>query len=252
MSKRAGQRVLKTTRSERLAYIRRNWWLFARVTVLFAAMAAGFIGLVWLVFPAAVLVFVGAFIVGYAWLMVAALDATDGTFLRRQGGAAEVLTREQLRPLLRQGWALIDAVEFRSLDVDHVLIGPGGVWAIETKTSMVPMTMRPDRVDGLYKGDPCAQARSGARKIAALLRSYDLDLNVTAAVVLWGHGAPEIPGGYTDLPSDYGTVTVFSGREMRNSLERFGTSKLDIGSIEACRHVIEQFVEIRDDYEAAR
>lgn len=241
------------TNRERIEYVRANLGLFAGVTcgwlvggglilLLFWAL-----GIHWLV-PVAV----GALIVGYLWFCTAALNAVDGTWLRRQGAGAEELTSGVLRRLRRDGWRTIDSVEFTSLEVDHVLVGPGGVWAIETKNSMVPMKVRPDGID-LYGGDPCVQARQAARKIELLLRSGDgPTLEVSPAVVLWGPGAPKLDGGVIEMSSPAGPVLIFEGQRLRSNLRRFDVAALSPADVASACDTLSAFVVRRDAYERTR
>lgn len=52
------------------------------------------------------------------------------------GAQGEAITAEALAPLARQGWYLINSVTLnsRGTDLDHLLIGPGGVFTLNTKT----------------------------------------------------------------------------------------------------------------------
>ena len=55
----------------------------------------------------------------------------------------------------RQGWRLVNGLPFDGLgDVDHVLIGPGGVYAIESKFTTSPCQVSDGWVDGIYGREP--------------------------------------------------------------------------------------------------
>lgn len=194
---------------------------------------------------------IGASVIGFTWFLTAALNATDGTWLKRQGGAAEELTSQALRRFRRDGWRVVDAVPFKDFDVDHVLVGPGGIWAIETKNSMVPMKIRPDGID-LYGGDACVQARQAAQKIAHLLKSGGLDFEVLPALVLWGPGAPKLEQGFVALSAPAGEVLAFEGTKLRLCRDQFSRSELSLADAAAAYEVVTSFVARRDDYERAR
>jgi len=241
--------VRRQTNHARVAYVKTNARVFGAATAAWLLGAAILLGIFWIfgwkwMIPVAI----GAITVGYAWFLTALLNATDGTWLRRQGASAEELTSQALRRLRRDGWQTIDAVEFDGHDIDHVVVGPGGVWAIETKTSMVPMKMRADGID-LYGGDPCLQARQAARKIGLLLRSGGVELGVGAAVVLWGPGAPTLEGGVVELPSAAGPVLVFEGTRLRSNLKRFTRGELPLSDATAAVEMITSFVARRDRYQ---
>lgn len=117
----------------------------------------------------------------------------------------------------RKGWHLVNGLSFdRHGDVDHVLIGPGGVFAIESKWTSSPCWLTETGLTGFMRWDPTEQARHGARKIENLLRygRDQLDLKVVPVVVLWGAGVPRIPGGHRYID---GTL-VCEGRNRRGWL----------------------------------
>jgi hypothetical protein len=53
----------------------------------------------------------------------------------RLGAAGETTVGERLEKLTTHGWHILHAVPIgdRGADIDHLLIGPGGVWTINTK-----------------------------------------------------------------------------------------------------------------------
>lgn len=89
----------------------------------------------------------------------------------RQGAAGERATAHQLA-LLPASFVVLHDLEFPGFNVDHVVVGPTGVWAIETKSHTGHVEERADNVwrDGrpMYR-DPRRQARAGAATIAELL-----------------------------------------------------------------------------------
>lgn len=65
----------------------------------------------------------------------------------RQGFVGEQRTAGALSPLLNLGWKLIHSVKTsEAKDIDHLLIGPIGVLAINTKTSDYPIVMKNGKV----------------------------------------------------------------------------------------------------------
>jgi hypothetical protein len=82
--------------------------------------------------------------------------------------------------LLPLGYHVIHDCCFEGFNVDHVAIGPGGVFSIETKTRSKPhgdvrVTYDGERVlvDGFAPDrDPIMQARAGASRIKEVLREY--------------------------------------------------------------------------------
>lgn len=92
-------------------------------------------------------------------------------------------------------------------DVDHVLVGPPGVWVVETKWSSRPWQLEPaeDRV--------CAAVRQAAGNARSLrlwgeLRAAGVR-EVHPVVMLWGVGTGELAVRHGALPVD--GVTVVPG-----------------------------------------
>jgi hypothetical protein len=189
----------------------------------------------------------GALAVGWCWAMVTVVQRGDGTWSRFRGAEAEEFTSSILRRLRRRGSFVIDAIGFDGLDIDHVVVGSGGAFAIETKWTSTEVTVTDDGVRGVYGGDPCHQARAAARKVKLLLKSNSIDLAVEPVLVLWGPGVPEIQGGYRRV----GSVTIIEGRALKRCLDVFDGAVLSNESIDRCRRAIESYVARHDDYERA-
>lgn len=88
-----------------------------------------------------------------------------------QGAAGELATATTLA-LLPASFTVVNDLAFNGFNVDHVVVGPTGVWAVETKSHMGIVEEHEDGVciDGraMYR-DPRRQARGGAATIAELL-----------------------------------------------------------------------------------
>lgn len=111
-------------------WLRRPWLAIMLVTVL-AGLAAGFVHVfVWQpVAPYAI----GALLASAAWWVYAMMLETGGIASKRSGITAEEWTADELRKLRREGWTVVNHVMLVHADVDHVVLGPGGFLAIETK-----------------------------------------------------------------------------------------------------------------------
>jgi hypothetical protein len=120
-----------------------------------------------------------ATIVATQWLWI--VQAT-GTASLAMGEQAEQFTASLLRK--RRGWRVVNHVNLRMADIDHVLLGPDGIFAIETKWSSHDWST--ERLEGA-----AAQAARNARDLGlwADLRAYG---PVRPLVVVWGPAA-ELP-----------------------------------------------------------
>lgn len=112
----------------------------------------------------------------------------------RSGALADLRWSTDVLARLGKRWSRIDSVPFGpTLDVDHVLVSPAGVFAVETKftatdwTALCPALLR--AVDN---------ARWKARKVGFLLDRAGKP-SVTPMLIIWGPGAPSIPGGFETI-----------------------------------------------------
>lgn len=152
----------------------------------------------------------GAIAVGYPWLVEAILFHAHPSGSIALGGIAEQWTSDELKKLRCWGWQLVDHVEFEDMDVDHVIVGPGGVFAIETKWKS-GWKVEAGVLQTPFS-DPVGQANFGARKIRLLLRSRGIDVEVLPALCLWGPGLNALDGNGRLARS----VQLLKGREAKS------------------------------------
>ena len=121
----------------------------------------------------------------------------------RLGHRGEVAVGQRLEELRAMGYRVYHDIRERGYNIDHVLIGPGGVFVIETKTISMPVGRKPvvsckgERllVDGReLDRDPLRQVRAGADEIAGVLERVTGERVRRRGVVLfpdwWIDGRP--------------------------------------------------------------
>ena len=130
--------------------VRLLWWHFARRTWRFLATVFGLGALLTAIilttapgdllrgFLAGVM---ATLTVGGSWFFVAYMS---GSASASMGAVAEQWTASELRRLDTEGWRLVNGFHLRVSDIDHVLIGPAGVIAVETKWSRDAWRLRND------------------------------------------------------------------------------------------------------------
>jgi hypothetical protein len=69
--------------------------------------------------------------VGAAWALFDSPPRHVETW--RTGAEGEKDTARRLRPLLKKGWALFNDIETEHGNIDHLLVGPAGVFMLESK-----------------------------------------------------------------------------------------------------------------------
>lgn len=72
----------------------------------------------------------------------------------RLGFTGERVVGEELNQLLAVGFRVFHDVPFDGFNIDHVLVGPAGVYAVETKTRRKPADMKgPEKATVMVDGD---------------------------------------------------------------------------------------------------
>jgi hypothetical protein len=87
---------------------------------------------------------------------------------------------QQLETLRNQGYEIFHDIPGDGHNIDHVVIGPGGVFVIETKTRSKPVGRKPEisyhgkvlRIDGHARPDPIVQVRAASSEMDKLIREW--------------------------------------------------------------------------------
>jgi hypothetical protein len=110
------------------------------------------------------------------------------------GRFAEQWSLDGLRKV--RGWGVVDNLPFEREDVDHVVVAPSAVLAVETKYHGLAFPGTAVEVSR-HRRDLDAAERA-AHKIRLFLRAEKLrDAAVVVPVlIVWGPGAPELPSGH--------------------------------------------------------
>lgn len=134
----------------------------------------------------------------------------------RLGAEGERRTAKALRPLLRKGWTVTHDVQRAHENFDHVLVGPPGVFLLETKVRAGTVSFEEGVLTIHYPDDPeevvalprlAAQMRGRARDLRATHRFEDgVRQWVTPVVVLWA----EFPERCVELDG----ITYIRGDEL--------------------------------------
>jgi hypothetical protein len=120
--------------------------------------------------------------------------------------------RAVIHSLRDHGWYVADDVLLPHVDVDHVAIGPAGVLAIQT--------MWTNRADG--RGKAAARARIAAHQLRQAFARQELDVEVVPAVLAFGPGLTEEPGGVRVVDA----VAVLNGHQAEAWLAQLTTRSL--------------------------
>jgi hypothetical protein len=131
--------------------------------------------------------------VGLGWLL--RFRVAPATLAWQRGAAGELRTARLLAPLERQGWAVLHdlAIPGSAANIDHLVIGPGGVVVVDTK-----------QYRGQLRLDQDGLLWHGRRLLVSALRTtlWEADqadevlgvADIDVAAIIAVHGAPAFPG----------------------------------------------------------
>jgi hypothetical protein len=186
-NERAGIWARDQARRAQRDFIRRTWRLFVPALLL---MTAAPIVVAFVVLPTQLLrgVVFGGVVVGVPLLLWTLIVQVTGTAPIMMGDQAEQWTAQELRKMGMRDWRLVNHFSLSGGDIDHVLLGPGGVFAVETKWSASEWTSAYGRQ---RLTAAVGQARHSARQLGLWHPVKRHDLRVTPVVVLWGGNTRE-------------------------------------------------------------
>lgn len=133
----------------------------------------------------------------HALMLTSTVAIVSFAFLFAGGGAlllagsyGESYSQEQIEKAVKKGrvWGAVHNIEIGPMDIDHLVITPAGVLALETKWRFRGAT-------GQWLDGALAQAEASARKARSVLRSKDVGhlTEVRPVLVVWGGGRRELP-----------------------------------------------------------
>lgn len=220
--KRAGAWARSRAIRMRYDFIRRGWLLVALWPAVACAVA-----------PAVLLVphhdrpyIIGGLVASGIWGALYMVGTMSGASSVSMGALSEQWTASDLRRLKRRGWKLVNQVHFRRWDIDHMLLGPGGVIVVVTKFSADGWT--PTRYTARVIADAVNQAKRNATDIQLSLgKSVLPDSLVHSLVVLWGRGDKK------EIAEKHGSVQVLSGHLLPSWLAHLDDAGLEDATVPA-------------------
>jgi hypothetical protein len=167
-----------------------------------------------------------------------------GTASTMMGDLAERWTACELRKLRRSGWRVVNHVALHAWDIDHVLVGPGGAFAVETKWSSHEWELVPpgERVRAAVR-----QAQGNARSLRLWQPFKAAGISVQPVVMLWGGGL----GALDDAPPvrDVDGTAVVLGPFADRWRSGLPSGVLGPGQVDTAWRALDKFMEGRDPRE---
>jgi hypothetical protein len=148
----------------------------------------------------------------------------------RLGSKGEQVVGRELDRLIAQGYQVFHDMPFVGWNIDHVVVGPEGVFAIETKAWRKPAKSKDLKAEIVLDGDILLlpgqrinrTAIEEAARNARSLQKWIAKVSAVQAVVV---GVVALPGWSLFLKR-YGDVAVFSATNMSEKLPKCGRTKL--------------------------
>jgi hypothetical protein len=138
----------------------------------------------------------------------------------KQGKQGEIFVGQMLEELREDGFKVLHDVLGPNFNIDHVLIGPKGIYTVETKT-WGKIAHRPDRVhydghkitaDGYpAEADPIPQSKAQAAGLMELIQKQTGKHFAVQPIVLF-------PGWFVDPLPPHAEVLVLNPKSLRNLL----------------------------------
>lgn len=152
---------------------------------------------------------IGTAVASGIWFDALIVVVWTGAGSQFMGVNGEAWTSDDLRKLEREGWRLVNGIKLdERRDVDHILVGPGGVLVVESKWSADPWPLNgygPKFMEARKK-NAAAQVQENATDVRNWLAEYGLHVPVMSVAVLWT-GSRKSGSGW-DIWRDKHTVLV--------------------------------------------
>ncbi len=178
---RSGYTARRRARTTQRAYVRAHWLALLTYGVLVLAPSLLTVPLIRNSFARGLVT--GALLTGTVGFLAFLVVQLTGTGPTMMGDLAEHRTADALRHLRRQGWQVANHVVLAHGDIDHVLIGAGGAFVVETKWRGGGWR-EPSAAPQLERA--CLQIADQARRLRLWTQSRQLGIPVNAVVATWG------------------------------------------------------------------
>jgi hypothetical protein len=182
----------------------------------------------------------GAAVTGAASLLAFGVVQFTGTAGTLMGELAEQWTAQEFRKMRPRGWRLINHLMLRKGDIDHVVLGPGGVIVAESKWAS---SWESDLLSDFRLPGAVAQVRRNAADVRLVLRPR-VDAPVEAALVLWGPGLRDLPPHLQNF--EHEGVRVVTAPVVTEWIERDRDPVLEPQQVEAAWNVLDGYVRRRE------
>jgi len=161
----------------------------------------------------------------------------------RLGFMGERVVGEALNQLLRDGFHVFHDLPFDGFNIDHVVVGPPGVFTIETKSRRKPLDIPgTERARVVYDGEqlfyPKGATRHGLHQVELGAKTLSTWLSSATGEPTTALPVLVLPGWYVDLQGK-GPVSVINEKWV----QKFFTSKPQVLSPTHIQRIVHQLTE---------
>lgn len=185
------------------------------------------------------------------WLVLIAVILLSGAATPLMGLDGEGSTSDVLRRFRHDGWMLVNGMKIQSYaDIDHVVIGPGGLLVVESKWSHYrwPISVKKQSFMSDQITKSVTQVLKNRKDIESQFAAVLEGVPIRAICVLWsGEESSD------DLPwFEMGDVAVIRGPALGSWMKDFTSDSLDQPKIEQVWMELEEYALQRDKEDFAR
>jgi hypothetical protein len=173
----------------------------------------------------------------------------SGVASTSMGLVAEEWTAQELRRMKSKGWKLVNGLQLRpKADTDHVLIGPAGVFVVETKWSSESWPIHSSG-NGFMSHRMARAIQQVQDRRTDIVRHFSRNLEgiqVTAVCILW---APTYERNQISICEEEERVRIVEGPSLRSWLNSLNEDAIDLGRVGQVWSAMEAQVAKRDQYD---
>lgn len=171
------------------------------------------------------------------WQLIPLLQTV---YRQRLGLDGELAVGEELNQLLRKGYRVFHDVPGPNYNVDHVVIGPNGVFAVETKSHPKTQQGFTAEFDGTTIQYPDWVDSEAVRQGLRQARSVSKHLTKACGRPIAARGVVVLPGWNVRQSKRTRECVVMSSGQIQREFPRLRGERQDAEQIQAIAHQIEQ------------
>jgi len=166
----------------------------------------------------------------------------------RIGSLGEQVVGRELDQLMAQGYRVFHDVEFKGWNIDHVVVGPRGVFAVETKTRRKPSKRSGLEAKVVFDGETLTFSNKSPETKAIKQASGSADSLAKWIADAAAEKIPVVPvialPGWDLVIKNYGPVAVYSATNMGEPMLKRGKIQLNPGQIERITYQLRRLCEV--------